>query len=248
MVGKFQIFGVKFSTLPRIELRESIIKCANENHGTSVVFANAHVVVESSRSQHLLNVISKADFVVPDGVPIAWVLKAKGQTQAQRYSGPDFMEDVFRDTPRRKHFFLGSTPDILDKIKLRFKGKSEAAGFYSPPFSKEFSEEEKSKQLRLIENAGADFVWVGLGAPKQEKYVVEMASRASRGVWLAVGAAFDFYAGTKPRAPKALQSVGLEWAFRMATEPKRLTKRYLLTNPAFIKLAVNEVLKRSKPR
>ncbi len=82
---------------------------------------------------------------------------------------------------------------------------------------------------------------MGLGAPKQEYYVTEMASKASRGVWLAVGAAFDFYAGPKPRAPKTLQKMGLEWAFRLATEPRRLARRYLTSNPVFIELALKEL-------
>lgn len=100
--------------------------------------------------------------------------------------------------------------------------------------------------MDLIASSKADYIWVGLGAPKQEKYVVQMANRAPKGVWLAVGAALEFYAGHKPRAPKRLQSLGLEWAYRMFTEPRRLAIRYAKTNPIFIKLALAEIANRRK--
>lgn len=94
----------------------------------------------------------------------------------------------------------------------------------------------------MVEAFKPDFIWVGLGAPKQEKYVVEMARQSQQGVWLAVGAAFDFYAGTKPRAPKFLQYIGMEWAFRLLTEPRRLAPRYFRTNPVFLRMSFRELL------
>lgn len=241
----YTVFGVPFSVVRKRAILDQILMLAQKNEASSVVFANAHVVVEAHRDLGLKRVLNHATLVVPDGVPITWVLKGKGQKEADRYSGPDLMQDLFDREPETTHFFLGSTPETLDRIRRKFRGA--AVGFYSPPFTTNgFSPEEKRKQLGLIEQARPDFIWVGLGAPKQEYYVTEMASRASRGVWLAVGAAFDFYAGPKPRAPKTLQKMGLEWAFRMATEPRRLARRYLSTNPVFLKLAVRELVSSSR--
>jgi N-acetylglucosaminyldiphosphoundecaprenol N-acetyl-beta-D-mannosaminyltransferase len=239
--NNFSIFGFSFCAAPRNVILEQIRAMAGSNRACSVIFANAHVVVEAHRNPRLRSAVNSASMVVPDGVPIAWVLKVKGQKDAARYSGPDLMQDIFH-AGGGSHFFLGSTPATLDGIRRKFKGH--AVGFYSPPFSDNgFSKEELAKQLEMIEKAKPDFVWVGLGATKQEYYVTEMASKASGGVWLGVGAAFDFYAGPKPRAPKLLQNMGLEWAFRLATEPRRLAMRYLTTNPAFVKLALLELLR-----
>ena len=234
-------FGIQFFSGSKSQTRDEILKLRAQKRASSVIFANAHVVVEARQNAPVNEALKKSDLVVPDGVPIVWTMHALGDKKAERYSGPDLMEDLFEATKDRRHFFLGSTSDVLEKIKGRFKGI--AAGYYSPPFAETFSEAEIQKQLEVIDKSGADFIWVGLGAPKQEKYVVEMARRANSGVWLAVGAALDFYSGNKSRAPQTLQKVGLEWAYRMFTEPKRLAIRYFKTNPKFIKLALAEIAK-----
>jgi N-acetylglucosaminyldiphosphoundecaprenol N-acetyl-beta-D-mannosaminyltransferase len=231
--------GLPFFSGSKAEVRKKIEELSLHKKGASVIFANAHVVVEANQNSALREILQSATLVVPDGVPITWVMHALGKNSAQRYSGPDLMEDLFLETENKKHFFLGSSPQVLEAIRKRFKGN--ACGFYSPPFAPQFSAEEKEKQLRMVAEAKADYIWVGLGAPKQEKYVVEMAEKSKGGVWLAVGAAFDFYGGKKPRAPKALQTLGLEWAFRMFTEPRRLAIRYVKTNPVFIGLALKEI-------
>jgi N-acetylglucosaminyldiphosphoundecaprenol N-acetyl-beta-D-mannosaminyltransferase len=233
------LFGLPFFTGSKEEVRRKIISLAQNGTGGSVLFANAHVVVEASQNTPLKKTLLQANLIVPDGVPITWVMKVRGSKTAQRYSGPDLMEDLLSMTRENKHFFLGSSPEVLEQIKLKIPGQE--AGFYSPPFETIFSENELTKQIDLIKKANPDYVWVGLGAPKQEKYVVEMAKRCPKVVWLAVGAAFDFYSGNKTRAPKAIQNVGLEWAYRLVTEPRRLAKRYFKTNPIFIKLALEEI-------
>lgn len=248
LIQRQKIFDLWFASSSKKEIREHILSLSDLPQASSVIFANAHVVVESHWNRQFQNTLQSSTFIVPDGVPIAWVLKNLPQAPPviERYSGPDLMVDIFKNYSHKKHFFLGSTPETLEKIKNRFKSEfgTEPAGLYSPPFSSFFSEEEKAKQLELVNASGADFIWVGLGAPKQEKHVVEMSKlKNSRGVWLAVGAAFDFYAGQKPRAPETMQKMGMEWAFRLATDPKRLASRYLKTNPVFIQLALKEILK-----
>jgi N-acetylglucosaminyldiphosphoundecaprenol N-acetyl-beta-D-mannosaminyltransferase len=233
------LFGLPFFAGSKEGVRKKIISLSQNGTGASVLFANAHVVVEASQNIALKKVLLQADLVVPDGVPITWVMKALGLQMAERYSGPDLMADLLTLTHDRRHFFLGSSPAVLEKIKNKFSGN--AVGFYSPPFSSVFSDGEIEKQVEIIKKANPDFIWVGLGAPKQEKYVVEMAKRCSKGVWLAVGAAFDFYSGNKSRAPAGMQKIGMEWAYRMITEPRRLALRYFKTNPVFIRLAIREI-------
>jgi N-acetylglucosaminyldiphosphoundecaprenol N-acetyl-beta-D-mannosaminyltransferase len=239
-----ELFGLPFFAGSKESCRQAIKGLALAGKGQSVVFANAHVVVESNLDSNFKKTLNGTSLIVPDGTPIAWVLHHLNYKEAERYSGPDLMEDLFEETKDKKHFFLGSSEQVLHKIKEKFNGQ--AAGFYSPPFSLEFSDEELQKQINLVDASGADYIWVGLGAPKQEKYVVKQAMRAKGGVWCAVGAAFDFYSETKPRAPVRLQSLGLEWAYRMFTEPRRLAIRYLKTNPLFIKLALVEMAKPKK--
>jgi len=241
LTGTTLTLGLPFFSGSRKKVREIIEDFGNSAQSTSVVFANAHVVVEANHDSHFRDLLNSASLVVPDGVPITWVMHFLGLKEAERYSGPDLMEDLFLQTKDKRHFFLGSSPTVLEGIKNRFQGL--ACGFYSPPFAAQFSEEEKEKQIDLIEKANADYIWVGLGAPKQEKYVVDMSKKSKKGVWLAVGAAFDFYGGNKARAPKALQNMGLEWAFRMFTEPRRLAIRYFKTNPVFMGLAIREILR-----
>lgn len=235
-----RLFDIPFSARTRKETLQEVLDMSQKAGGSSVLLCNAHVVVEANWSASLKELLSRATLIIPDGRPIAWVLKGKGFSQAENYPGPDLMEDVLRVRPQARHFFLGSSEEVLKKIRDRFKGQ--IVGTYAPPFAPQFSDEELQKQLKLVEEARADFIWVGLGAPKQERHAVGMAARSSRGVWLAVGAAFDFYGGSKYRAPRVLQKVGLEWAFRAVTEPRRLGTRYLKTNPIFIKLAMKELL------
>lgn len=238
-----EVFDLNFASGSKEQILEAVWKLSQQPEGHSVLFANAHVVVEANRKSPYKQLLKQASVIVPDGVPVAWTMKALGHYEATRYSGPDFMEDLFARYPQSKHFFLGSTPETLEKIKERFKGI--ATGFYSPPFAPEFfDQQELQKQEELLRNADADFVWVGLGAPKQERYVVEMSQRLNKGVFLAVGAAFDFFAGNKPRAPEALQKVGMEWAFRLASEPRRLAGRYFSTNPQFVAMALSEIATR----
>jgi exopolysaccharide biosynthesis WecB/TagA/CpsF family protein len=245
-------FGLNFIAEPQKTILEKIVGFSkSSDKAKSVTFTNAHVIVESHWNKGFKAQLEQATLIVPDGVPVAWVLKNLQPSKSElidRYSGPDLMMDTLKKAADKKHVFLGSSPTVLEAIRKRLETEYNIsnATFYSPPFEQVFSEEEKVKQINIVNDAQADFIWVGLGAPKQEKYVIEMSQRpGARGTWLAVGAAFDFFAGSKKRAPKFVQDVGLEWAFRMFSEPKRLASRYLKTNPIFIKLALKEILKSS---
>jgi N-acetylglucosaminyldiphosphoundecaprenol N-acetyl-beta-D-mannosaminyltransferase len=172
-------------------------------------------------------------------MPVVWWAKRHGIPQAERVYGPDLMEAVI-DIGRRtgaRHYLYGSTQDVLDAltraIDARWPG-AEIAGIESPPF-RELSDTEVDQSVRRAESSGATVVWVGMGTPKQDLLVHRM-SASSDLTFVAIGAAFDFIAGTKSQAPRWMMKIGMEWFYRLVSEPRRLWKRYLVYNAKFLRL------------
>jgi N-acetylglucosaminyldiphosphoundecaprenol N-acetyl-beta-D-mannosaminyltransferase len=200
-----------------------------------VCCANVHSVMESFDNPQFRQCMNNADLVTSDGVPLVWGLRLLGVAQASRVYGPDLVPAVIRAADREglRIGFYGGAPEtlklLLDVTEKQFPG---LIGYgFSPPF-RELSAEEDQMVVDRINASGVQILLVGLGCPKQEKWMAEHRHRI-RAVMLGVGAAFDFLAGTKPQAPGWLQSAGLEWIFRLAVEPRRLWRRYLKHNPRF---------------
>jgi len=211
--------------------------------GISVHFANAYNVALARKDPDYAQLLRSGDFVFSDGVPITWVGKrAYPEIAAEwdRVYGPDVMTAVFSASNPTKdhqprHYLLGSTSEVLSSLNERLQARFPNAlivGSESPPFREPTDTELAARDSRISE-AGATMVWVGLGTPKQD-YEVARLARSLPVVALAVGAAFDFLAGTTPQAPVWMQRNGLEWAYRLASEPKRLSKRYLWGNSVFL--------------
>ena len=182
-------------------------------------------------------VLNGAAFVFPDGNPIAKLQRKRGFAEAKRVAGPDFMRHMFRATTDGKisHYFYGSKEETLELLKENLEKKYpgiEIKGLYSPPF-RQLSDKEDEADIAMINASGADIIWVGLGAPKQEKWMRAHEGKVN-GVMMGVGAGFDFHAGTIKRAPKWVQKIGMEWFYRLLQDPGRLFKRYLVTNSKFI--------------
>ncbi|MCC6276293.1 MAG: WecB/TagA/CpsF family glycosyltransferase [Oligoflexia bacterium] len=240
-----QLFKLPFIYGDHQSQLQYIKSLTQKSRGSSVIFCNAHLISECATHPAFYESMKSASAVIFDGVPLVWTARMCGMKDPNRYSGADFMTDFFRATPNEKHFFLGSTQQVLDKIKLRFPHLN--AEYFSPPFKGHFDQNELQDHRQRVLESRARFVWVGLGAPKQENYVLTQAPQTKGVVWLAVGAAFDFLSGQKARAPQFWQKYGLEWAWRLVQEPKRLGPRYLKTNPLFVLAAAKEVL-RNLPR
>lgn len=234
---KIDVFGVSYS-IARVE--EAVLHVINHIHelkGKYICFSNVHTTVMAKNNADYADILNNAAFVFPDGTPIANKQRNKGFIGAERVAGPDFMKNMFRDTQDGKisHFFYGSTDETLKRLKENLEKKYpgiDIKGVYSPPF-RELSKEEDEADIKLINDSGADIVWIGLGAPKQEKWMKAHEDKINA-VMLGVGAGFDFHAGTAKRAPIWIQKIGLEWLFRLFTDPKRLFKRYFATNISFI--------------
>ncbi len=233
---RVNIFGVNYCISRTEEAVRHVLGHLNELKGQYICFSNVHTTVMAKEKPEYARVLNEAALVFPDGTPIAKIENKRGYEGAERVAGPDFMEHMFRDTADGKvaHYFYGSSEETLKALKenllMKYPGLN-ICGMYSPPF-RALSPNEDDQHIEQINNSGADIVWVGLGAPKQEQWMNAHKDRIA-GVMMGVGAGFDFHAGTIQRAPKWLQKIGLEWLYRLTRDPKRLFKRYLVTNTKF---------------
>jgi N-acetylglucosaminyldiphosphoundecaprenol N-acetyl-beta-D-mannosaminyltransferase len=216
-----------------------------------VCVANVHMVMEGYDSPDFCKVVNAADLVVPDGMPLVWTLRQQGFTGQERVYGPELTLRLLSAAVEKgvPVGFLGSTPETLDllveNVHQRFPGMRITYAF-SPPF-RPISLEEDELIVKEINDSGARILFVGLGCPKQEKWMAAHAGSVDA-VMVGVGAAFDFIAGTKQKAPGWVQSIGMEWLFRLGQEPDRLWRRYMYHNPRFIALVMIPLLFRHSPQ
>ena len=218
-----------------------LIEFTNENiHGLSgeyMCVSNVHTTVMSYDNKEYCKVQNGGIMAIPDGGPLSSVGRKRGFAEMERTTGPDYMGEIFKISAERgyRHYFYGATEETLSKLQEKLAEQYqgiEIVGAYSPPF-RQLSEEEDQEIIENINRANADFVWVGLGAPKQE---IWMASHRDKvhGFMVGVGAGFDYFAGNIKRAPKWMQKSNLEWLYRFFQNPVRLFKRYFYSNPKFI--------------
>lgn len=231
------VFDVKVNcTNPHtlLGVLEILLKKMNSSY---VTFTNVHVVVSARKDPPLMEALENAHIVAPDGMPLVWLGRLK-KCDIDRCSGPDVMKAMLRESEIKgyTHYFYGSTRRNLRLLESELKKSYpnlKIVGMYAPPF-RELTETEDNEIVAEINKLSPDFIWVGLGAPKQEKWMLNHKDRINHGVMLGVGAAFDFLSGNVKRAPLWMQKSGLEWLYRLIQEPGRLWKRYLVTNLSFM--------------
>ena len=201
--------------------------------------AAVHTVMACREDPALRAAVLGATHTVPDGQPLVWALNALGHRLDDRVYGPELMDRACAAAARSgQRFYLyggrnqGALAELARRLRLRHPGLRIVGG-HCPPF-RPLSDDEEDALAAEINRSGADVVWVGIGVPKQEKWMARMRHRLDAPVLVGVGAAFDFHAGLVPQAPDALQRLGLEWAFRLVQEPRRLWRRYLRYNPRFV--------------
>lgn len=209
-----------------------------------VCICNAHSVVTAGQDAQFRRILEDADMATPDGAPVAGMLRQSGFDEQQRINGPDLMWRYCEQAARRGEciYLYGGMPKTLELLQLRLKEAFPGlliAGAFSPPFRAATAEEDEADVAR-INFSGAGTVWVSLGCPKQEQWMAAHRGRINA-VMIGVGAAFDYHAGTLRRAPVWMQNSGLEWLHRLASEPKRLWRRYLVTNTLFVVGAIAQV-------
>jgi N-acetylglucosaminyldiphosphoundecaprenol N-acetyl-beta-D-mannosaminyltransferase len=219
-----------------IDWMEAVIEAGARAYVTA---AAVNLVMSARGDPAAREALLGATLAVPDGQPLVWALRALGNSSATRVYGPDLMVGFCARAAQRAipmYLYGGRTPEALAVLERRlcerFPGLRIVGG-YSPPF-RELTAEEEAQVSNAIDASGAAVVWVGTGQPKQEKWMAKMRPRLAAPLLVGVGAAFDFHAGLVSQAPPWMQRNGLEWAYRLAREPRRLWRRYARYNPRFL--------------
>lgn len=248
-----QVLDAPIDVVSADQAVQRISHWASANESRYVCICNAHSVVTTTQDAAFHKAVARADMATPDGAPVAWMLRRQGAAGQRRVSGPDLMLDYCAHAARQGEsiYLYGSTEDTLAALQRALLSRWPSlriAGAESPPFRR-LTPAEDADAVARINASGAGTVWVSLGCPKQELWMAEHRGRI-RAVMIGVGAAFDFHAGTLARAPQWMQRQGLEWLHRLLSEPRRLWKRYLTTNAAFIAGAARQLLNpaRTEPR
>lgn len=245
--SSFRILGIQISAASFAETLDRILAAPEAGERLSVHFATVHSLVEAEDNSAVAEALA-AGLVEPDGMPLVWLGRRQG-LDVERVCGPDFMPalmDVGRPL-RRRHYLYGGTPGVLEALRRgllqRFPGLV-IVGTHSPPF-RALTSDEAWADVERINSARPDYVWVGLGAPKQDLWTAAHRPLLEASAVLAVGAAFDFHGGRRRRAPRWMQRVGTEWLHRLASDPRRLAARYTVVNARFAWLLAKAAVRRS---
>lgn len=251
MRAERRILGVRIDATSYGDATAQVLAWAHAGESRYVCCATVNNVMEArdhrpGNGGDYASVMERADLVTSDGMPLVWALRALGVPDASRVYGPDLMAFVLAAAEREgvPVGFYGGSTEVLERLQHEVRRRYpelEIAFTEAPPF-RAVTRDEDERIVRGILDSGAKILFVGLGSPKQDRWMHAHRNRIPS-VMLGVGAAFDFWAGAKPQAPRWMQQSGLEWFFRLATEPRRLWRRYLKQNPRFAWLAVTQILR-----
>ncbi len=231
------ILGVNIAAINMDWLLEFTEKNIKELSGEYMCVANVHTTVTAYENEDYMAVQNGGIMAIPDGGPLSSVGRKRGFKEMKRTTGPSYMEEILKTSAKKgyRHYFYGSTEQTLEKLRKVLEHDYtgiQIAGMFSPPF-RNLTKEENAKIIESINETDSDFIWVGLGAPKQEMWMAEHQGKIN-GFMVGVGAAFDYLAGNIDRAPMWMQKANLEWLYRLMQDPKRLISRYWHTNTRFI--------------
>lgn len=236
-----RILGVNIAVTNMAQTVQYIENNLEKLRGKYICVSNVHTTVMAHDNPAYRNVQNSAAIALPDGKPLSVVSRKRGYTEAERVTGPDLMGELFARENGLKHFFYGDKEETLQILQQKLKEKYpdiQIAGMISPPF-RSLSREEEKAYIQQINDSGADIIWIGLGAPKQENWMYEHQGMF-QGVMIGVGAGFSYHAGLIKRAPEWMQKMSLEWFYRLMQDPVRLFKRYFTTNLKFILLEAKD--------
>ena len=231
------ILGVNIAVIDMTRLLEFTDKYIKELSGDYMCVSNVHTTVTAYEDMAYRDIQNGGIMAIPDGGPLSTVGRKRGYKDMKRTTGPSYMEEILKISAQKgyRHYFYGSTEDTLEKLRNVLEHNYpglQIAGMYSPPF-RPLTEEENKQIIERINEVKPDFVWIGLGAPKQERWMAEHQGKVV-GFMVGVGAGFDYFADNISRAPMWMQKANLEWLYRLLQDPKRLFGRYWHTNTKFI--------------
>ena len=240
--NRANVLGIGIDAVDMVATVQTIASAVTAGTKGYVCATGVHGVMEATRNAEMRRALAHAMLVVPDGMPTVWMGRLQGLHQMRRVFGPDLMLEVFRanDLQGCKHFLYGGAEgvasDLRDALQRRFP-KCHIVGTYTPPF-RPLDQQEETELRTTLSRVRPDILWVGLSTPKQELFMAKYLPRLETTLMIGVGAAFDYHTGRLKDSPQWLKPLGLQWLHRLAQEPRRLWKRYLLNNPAFISQAV----------
>jgi N-acetylglucosaminyldiphosphoundecaprenol N-acetyl-beta-D-mannosaminyltransferase len=235
---RINILGVGIHAVDLKKTVSMVLSWIDSGESYYMSHCNVHTIMSCERNPLLGQAVRGADLVVPDGMPLVWIGRIRGYAQIGRVYGPDHLIALCKESQNfgHRHFFYGGSAGVAfelgEELKRRFP-KISIAGTHSPPF-RPLTAEEDAHEVDMINNTTPDIVWVGLGTPKQDVWAANRVNLLHNTVIIPVGAAFDFITNRVPQAPRWMQHSGLEWLFRLISEPRRLWRRYLIDNPLFI--------------
>ncbi|MCA1495222.1 MULTISPECIES: WecB/TagA/CpsF family glycosyltransferase [unclassified Bradyrhizobium] len=258
-IFRTSVLGVPLSLVDLARATAQILEWAKKDRGPYSVFVREVAgLMLTVRQPELLNLHESADLVVADGIPLVWVARFKGHgDEIGRVAGADLVDAVCRHSiaSGQSHFFYGGKPGVAQRMAQALSRKYpglKVAGTYSPPMldiGPDFDLIGTCREdVEVIRASKADLIWVGISSPKQEYWIAKAMDAIDRGVFIGVGAAFDFHSGSKQRAPAWMRNNGLEWLHRLMSEPRRLWRRYLILAPIFAVRAFVELIMRSRQR
>lgn len=232
-----EILKTKINVTNMSDTIKYIASHLEELRGKYICVSNVHTTVMAYENEDYRKIQNSAAMALPDGAPLSNYSRRKGYKSAQRVTGPDLMLELFAKSREEgyRHYFYGATQATLDSMRQVIERDYPGmviAGMYAPPFRK-MTEEEDAQIVQQINAAQPDFIWVGLGAPKQEQWMYQHMGQL-QGVLIGVGAGFDYLAGYIRRAPKWMQKMSLEWLYRLLQDPRRLWRRYFTSNVKFV--------------
>jgi N-acetylglucosaminyldiphosphoundecaprenol N-acetyl-beta-D-mannosaminyltransferase len=238
------LLGINVSRVDLILAVRQICAWVSQKERTYVCVAPVSTLVDARRNPKYLEVVNGAGMVTPDGMPVVWLARAHGCKDIDRTYGPDLMSALCDHGQNLglRHFFYGGTDDVLKQLEQKLLlnyPQMKIAGMYAPPFKREVWQ-ESVEIIDRINHSGADIIWVGIGSPKQDFWMRLHRPRLIAPVIVGSGAAFDFLSGAKSQAPLWMQRSGLEWFFRLCSEPRRLWKRYLIGNSLFLMYVIKD--------
>jgi N-acetylglucosaminyldiphosphoundecaprenol N-acetyl-beta-D-mannosaminyltransferase len=234
----FSVLGSNILNVKKEDAVNAIEKIVDSRETKYVCFANVHTTVLGRTDQHFRDITNNAVMALPDGMPLVWLGRLKKNKDLEKCSGPDVMDEILKLSAERGYtnFFYGGTGEVLhslhDHLKNRFPNLK-IVGAFPPPF-RALTQAEDREIIKMINQVNPRIIWVGLGAPKQEVWMSEHVHQIKSSLLLGVGAAFNFHAQAVKRVPRWMQNIGLEWFYRLLQEPKKLWKRYLITNLLFL--------------
>lgn len=234
---RVNVLGVGISVLNLRTALDAVANAIRARRKGYICVTGVHGVMEAQTDPAFKAILNNAFLCTPDGMPMVWAGKINGHREMSRVYGPDFMLDICKwsETNSCRHFFYGGAPgaveQLVQSLKTRFPGM-EIVGAYTPPF-RPLNPEEEQQLKNQVGAARPDIIWVGLSTPKQEKFMAEYLPKLDTTLMFGVGAAFDFLSGRVKQAPRWMQRSGLEWFYRLCSEPRRLAGRYLKNNPRF---------------